>query len=129
VSSAAEIRLQEDPPSPTTVRATISPPCGPGKARLHRSLLASLRIAPRMTRIACVAAPLDAPRRAQDDNGIVTKHGYYPAAHELAEHGWLTRRFEANGDMSWHWTPAGATAFDITRSSRASRAATTSFGK
>ena len=36
-----------------------------------------------------------------------------PDASELAETGWLTRRIEQNGDLSWWWTPATEHAFDV----------------
>jgi hypothetical protein len=45
--------------------------------------------------------------------GQVLEDWAFPDAHELAEHGWLSRRFEANGDMSWHWTDAAEHALDV----------------
>ena len=36
-------------------------------------------------------------------------------ADELAEAGWLERRFEANGDMSWWWTDAAERTLDVNR--------------
>jgi hypothetical protein len=50
---------------------------------------------------------------ARDGNGVVIKPDYYPAAHELAEAGWLRRGFETDGAMSWWWTPAAETALDL----------------
>jgi hypothetical protein len=50
---------------------------------------------------------------ARDGNGLVIEDWAYPDAHELAEQGWLERRFEPDGEMSWWWTPAAETALDI----------------
>jgi hypothetical protein len=50
---------------------------------------------------------------ARANCGMVLEHLAYPDAHELAEHGWLERRFEPNGDMSWWWTDAGDEAFEL----------------
>jgi len=51
---------------------------------------------------------------AQDGGGVVIEEpGRYPAAHELAEQGWLERRFEPDGAMSWWWTPAAEGALDV----------------
>lgn len=33
--------------------------------------------------------------------GMVLEPEAYPVAHELAEQGWLERRFESDGEMSW----------------------------
>jgi hypothetical protein len=49
---------------------------------------------------------------ARDGLGVVIEDWAYPDAHRLAEAGWLERRFEADGEMSWWWTPAAETAFD-----------------
>jgi hypothetical protein len=49
---------------------------------------------------------------ARDGNGIVLTKDAYPDAHELAEHGWLDRRFEPDGEMSWWRTPAAGQAFE-----------------
>jgi hypothetical protein len=38
---------------------------------------------------------------ARDGNGQVIEDWAYPDAHELAEMGWLERRFEPDGEMSW----------------------------
>jgi hypothetical protein len=51
---------------------------------------------------------------ARDGNGVVIENWAYPDAHRLAQAGWLERRFEPNGDMSWWWTDAAETAFDYT---------------
>ena len=45
--------------------------------------------------------------------GQVLEAWAYPHAHELAEAGWLERRFEPDGEMSWWWTPQAETALDI----------------
>ena len=52
---------------------------------------------------------------AQDGGGIVLEDpGLYPAAHQLAEQGWLRRRFVADdGTMSWWWTTAADTALAL----------------
>ena len=52
---------------------------------------------------------------AQDAGGVVIEDpGLFPAAHELAEQGWLRRRFVTKpGDMSWWWTPAGDVALEL----------------
>jgi hypothetical protein len=43
---------------------------------------------------------------AQAGNGQVLVDEAIPDAAELAEQGWLERRVEENGDVSWWWTPA-----------------------
>jgi hypothetical protein len=43
----------------------------------------------------------------------VIQNDAYPDAHELMEAAWLEHRFEANGDMSWWWTPTAETALDL----------------
>jgi hypothetical protein len=52
---------------------------------------------------------------AQDGGGVVLEDpGLYPAAHELAEQGWVQRRFVGPGDvMSWWWSPHAETALAI----------------
>ncbi len=45
--------------------------------------------------------------------GQVLEPWAYPDAHELAEQGWLERRFEPDGEMSWWWTPQAETALDM----------------
>ena len=47
--------------------------------------------------------------------GQVIENWAYPAAHELAEHGWLERRFEPDDELSWWWTPAAEMALDTSR--------------
>ena len=49
----------------------------------------------------------------RDGNGQVVTDEAIPDAHELAEQGWLERRTEDNGDMSWWWTPAAEHALDV----------------
>jgi hypothetical protein len=47
---------------------------------------------------------------AREGKGQVVEDWAVPHAHRLAEAGWLERRFEDNGDISWWWTAhAGAT--------------------
>jgi hypothetical protein len=48
-----------------------------------------------------------------EGKGQVLEPHAYPAAQELAEAGWLERRFEPDGDMSWWWTPAAETALEL----------------
>jgi hypothetical protein len=49
---------------------------------------------------------------AQDGNGVVIANDAYPDAHDLAEHGWLERRFVGD-ELAWFWTPAAETALDL----------------
>jgi hypothetical protein len=48
-----------------------------------------------------------------EGKGQVLEDDAIPDAHRLAEAGWLERRFEENGDMSWWWTGAGDTALGL----------------
>ena len=51
---------------------------------------------------------------ARDGNGQVVTDEAIPDAHELAEHGWLERRFEnATGELCWFWTDAAEHALDF----------------
>jgi hypothetical protein len=50
---------------------------------------------------------------ALDGRGMVISDDAYPDAHALAERGWLQRRFEDDGEMSWWWTPQAETALGI----------------
>jgi hypothetical protein len=51
---------------------------------------------------------------ARDGNGIVLEHDAYPDPHDLAEHGWLERRFEdTTGELCWFWTRQAETALDM----------------
>ena len=50
---------------------------------------------------------------ARDGKGQVLEGWADPDAHDLAEAGWLERRFEPDGEMSWWWTPAAETALDL----------------
>jgi hypothetical protein len=87
--------------------AARPPPTAPEKGGL--SAKASLTVA-----LAGIVATLIAAwATSRDGNGIVITDGAYPDAHELAEHGWLERRFEPDGEMSWWWTPAAETALDL----------------
>ena len=49
-----------------------------------------------------------------ENRGMVLEPWAAPLADALAEAGWLERRFEPNGDMSWWWSRAGETALDLT---------------
>jgi hypothetical protein len=51
---------------------------------------------------------------ARDGNGQVLEDHAITDADQLAEHGWLERRTEPNGDTSWWWTPQAETALDTT---------------
>lgn len=55
----------------------------------------------------CFAAKMVAP------GGIVIVDAAVPAAHELAEQGWLERRFDSYGELVWHWTAAAETALSL----------------
>jgi hypothetical protein len=48
-----------------------------------------------------------------DGKGIVITDDAYVVAHDLAEHGWLQRRFQPDGELSWHWTPQADTALGL----------------
>jgi hypothetical protein len=50
---------------------------------------------------------------ARDGNGQVVTDDAIPDADDLAEQGWLARRFEPDGEMSWWWTLAAETALDV----------------
>lgn len=51
---------------------------------------------------------------SRDGNGIVIEPWAFPAADDLAERGWLERRFVTDtGEMCWFWTGAAETAFDL----------------
>jgi hypothetical protein len=52
---------------------------------------------------------------AQDGGGIsLDDPGLYPAAIELADQGWLRRRFVTEpGELSWWWTAAADTALAL----------------
>jgi hypothetical protein len=49
--------------------------------------------------------------------GIVLKDpGLYVEAHELAEHGWLTRKFVGpDREMAWFWSREAEAALDMTQ--------------
>ena len=49
---------------------------------------------------------------AREGNGQVLEDHAYPDAHKLAEAGWLERRFEPDGEISWWWTRQAETALD-----------------
>jgi hypothetical protein len=48
-----------------------------------------------------------AARRGQ---GMVLGHRHYPAAHELAQTGWLRRKMVGK-DLAWFWPDEGEQAF------------------
>jgi hypothetical protein len=48
------------------------------------------------------------------DYGQVLEGWAYPDAHELAEAGWLQRRFQPDGELAWFWTPQAETTLDLT---------------
>ena len=50
---------------------------------------------------------------ARYGNGQVVTDEAIPDAHELAEQGWLERRFEPDGEMSWWWTSQAETALEL----------------
>jgi hypothetical protein len=47
-----------------------------------------------------------------DGSGIVIINDAYPAAHELAEAGWLERYFHAE-ELCWRWSQQGDTALEL----------------
>jgi hypothetical protein len=53
---------------------------------------------------------LSAWAQAARGRGLVLKDHAIPVAHQLAEAGWLERRFEPDGELSWHWTRQGENA-------------------
>ena len=50
---------------------------------------------------------------SHEGNGQVLEDWAHDDADELAEQGWLERRSEANGDLSWWWTPAAGAALGL----------------
>ena len=50
---------------------------------------------------------------ARENRGAVVADTAIPAAHRLADHGWLERRIEPDGELSWWWTAAAETALDV----------------
>lgn len=50
---------------------------------------------------------------SQQGQGMVIEDVAYPEAHLLAEKGWLARRIEPDGEMSWHWTHEGDKALAL----------------
>jgi hypothetical protein len=50
---------------------------------------------------------------ALEGKGQVIEDWAYPDAHELAEQGWLQRRFQPDGELSWWWTSQAETALDL----------------
>ena len=52
---------------------------------------------------------------APEGRGIVLEDYALEAAAELEASGWLERRTERNGDVSWWWTATAETALDLSR--------------
>jgi hypothetical protein len=50
---------------------------------------------------------------ARDGNGQVVTDEAIPDADALAEAGWLERRIEPGGDMSWWWSAEAEMALDV----------------
>lgn len=50
---------------------------------------------------------------ARAGHGMVITDDAYPDAHELAERGWLERRFQPDGELAWFWSPAGDQALEL----------------
>jgi hypothetical protein len=50
---------------------------------------------------------------AQEGKGQVVEDWAVPHAHRLAEAGWLERRFEEDGELSWWWTREAETALSL----------------
>ena len=50
---------------------------------------------------------------ARDGHGQVVTDEAIPDAHDLAEAGWLARRIEENGDISWWWTAQADVALEL----------------
>jgi len=48
-----------------------------------------------------------------EGKGQVVEDWAIPDAHHLAEAGWLSRRVEKGGDISWHWTDKAETALSL----------------
>lgn len=46
--------------------------------------------------------------------GMVVANDAYGDAHRLAELGWLERRFQPDGELSWWWTREAEAALDVT---------------
>jgi hypothetical protein len=46
----------------------------------------------------------------------------FPAAHELAECGWLRLEFADDGNRPWRWSPAAERTFEALRIARAAAA-------
>jgi hypothetical protein len=49
----------------------------------------------------------------RDGNGIVIENHAYPDAHDLAELGWLERRFTSECELAWFWTAQAEQALDL----------------
>jgi hypothetical protein len=47
------------------------------------------------------------------NKGQVLEDEAIPAAHHLAEAGWLARRVEKGGDISWWWTQQAEIALNL----------------
>jgi hypothetical protein len=53
-----------------------------------------------------------------EGRGQVVEDWAIPEAHELCEAGWLERRFEPDGELSWWWTREADTALDLSALTR-----------
>ena len=49
----------------------------------------------------------------ESGSGFVVTDDAFADAYRLEEAGWLESRVEANGDLSWWWTPAAETALAL----------------
>jgi hypothetical protein len=50
---------------------------------------------------------------AREGKGQVLEPWAHPDAHDLAEHGWLERRFQPDGELAWFWTAEAEHAVDV----------------
>jgi hypothetical protein len=50
---------------------------------------------------------------SRDGNGLVIEAHAYPDAHDLAEAGWLERRFLPDGELGWFWSHRAELALDM----------------
>jgi hypothetical protein len=50
---------------------------------------------------------------AATGSGQVLEPWAVPDAHELAEAGWLERRFTDDGELAWFWAPQGDVALEL----------------
>ncbi len=50
---------------------------------------------------------------SRNGQGVVITDDAYPAAHALAERGWLRREFTADGELAWFWAKQGDAALRL----------------